>query len=40
MIAPETLFVALVWCALVGVAAGAMFLLVTLIREWRSGRLW
>jgi hypothetical protein len=40
MIAPETFFVALVWCALVGVAAAAIFLLVILVHEWRNGTLW
>ena len=40
MIAPQPLFVALVWCSLAGVSPGALFLLVMLIKEWKQGRLW
>jgi hypothetical protein len=28
------------WTGYVGVAVGALYLLVTLIREWKSGSLW
>lgn len=40
MTIPAWLFELVIWAAIGGVALGAAFLLVTLVREWRSGRLW
>lgn len=40
MLLPEAIFTALLWLALVGLVAGAGFLVVVLVREWRSGDLW
>ena len=37
---PLSVFTAGLWLALMGVAAGALYLLVILIREWRSDSLW
>lgn len=37
---PGTVFDGMLWLALVGVALGAVYLLVVLVKEWRSGQLW
>jgi len=37
---PEPLFTLMIWAAVVAVAAGALYLLWVLIREWRQGNLW
>ena len=40
MTLPGWLFEALLWGALLVVAATAVFLLAVLVREWRDGTLW
>jgi hypothetical protein len=37
---PAFIFDGMLWSALVGVALGAVYLLVVLVREWKSGQLW
>ena len=37
---PGAVFDGMLWLALVGVALGAVYLLVVLVKEWRSGQLW
>jgi hypothetical protein len=37
---PETVFVVMLWAALVIIAGGAVYLLAVMIREWRDGNLW
>ena len=37
---PQLLFEVALWSALAVVGAGAVYLLVVLVREWRRGELW
>ena len=37
---PAFLFDGMLWIALVGVALGAVYLLVVLVHEWKNGKLW
>jgi len=40
MIVPSALFSFALWLALGGVAAGAVYLVVVLVREWLAKELW
>ena len=40
MIVPEALFTLALWGSVGAVAAGAAYLLVILLKEWRAGDLW
>ena len=37
---PQMVFDAGLWFAIAAVTAGAVYLLIVLVREWRRGELW
>jgi hypothetical protein len=37
---PQWLFSTMIWAAVGAVGAGALYLVLVLVREWRQGNLW